>query len=111
MFSSNSETGFDAHIENEGWPEVSEAFKADLEDALELATSIDTSIVSQVNAIASQSDETECTNAYSNPDTTSDSFPMCTLYGMVKRIVDSLKIDFVTIVNVDVPGGSQSDND
>ena len=32
-------------------------------------------------------------------------------YGMVKRIVDSLKIDFVTIVNVDVPGGSQSDND
>ena len=111
MFSSNSETGFDAHIENEGWPEVSEAFKTSLEDALELADSIDASIVSQVNAITSQSDETECTNAYSNPDTTSDSFPMCTLYGMVKRIVDSLKIDFVTIVNVDVPGGSQSDND
>jgi hypothetical protein len=30
---------------------------------------------------------------------------------MVKRIVDDLKIDFVTIVNVSIPGGSQADND
>ena len=111
MFSSNGEPGFDAHLENEGWPEVSQAFKSNLAKAKELAESIDSSISSQVAAIQSQSDETECTNAFSNPDTLSESLPMCTLYGLVKRVVDSLKIDFVTIVNVDIPGGSQSDND
>ena len=111
MFSSNAETGFDAHIENEGWPEVSQEFKSSLAKALELANSIDESIASQVSDIQSESQETECTNAFSNPDTTSDAFPMCTLYGLLKRVVDSLKIDFVTIVNVEVPGGSQSDND
>ena len=111
MFTSNAETGFDAHIENEGWPEVSQEFKSNLAKALELANSIDKSIASQVSEIETESEETECTNAFSNPDTTSDAFPMCTLYGLVKRIVDSLKIDFVTIVNVEVPGGSQSDND
>ena len=111
MFSSNAATGFDAHIENEGWPEVSQEFKSNLAQALELANSIDESIASQVSDIETESEETECTNAFSNPDTTSDAFPMCTLYGLVKRVVDSLKIDFVTIVNVEVPGGSQSDND
>jgi len=111
MFSSNSQTGFDAHIENEGWPEVSQEFKSNLIRALDLANSIDESIASQVNSIQSESQETECTNAFSNPDTTSGNFPMCTLYGLLKRIVDSLKIDFVTIVNVEIPGGSQSDND
>jgi len=111
MFSSNAATGFDAHIENEGWPEVSQEFKSNLAKALELANSIDESIASQVSDIETESEKTECTNAFSNPDTTSDAFPMCTLYGLVKRVVDSLKIDFVTIVNVEVPGGSQSDND
>tara|TARA_B100001093_G_C26771933_1_gene990637 strand:- start:106 stop:1464 length:1359 start_codon:yes stop_codon:yes gene_type:complete len=111
MFSSNAETGFDAHLENEGWPEVSQAFKSNLARAKELAESIDSSVASQVAAIQTESDTTECTNAFSNPDTVSESLPMCTLYGLVKRVVDSLKIDFVTIVNVDIPGGSQSDND
>ena len=111
MFSSNAETGFDAHLENEGWPEVSQAFKSNLAKAKELAESIDSSVASQVAAIQTEADETECTNAFSNPDTVSESLPMCTLYGLVKRVVDSLKIDFVTIVNVDIPGGSQSDND
>ena len=111
MFSSNSQTGFDTHIENEGWPEVSQEFKSNLIRALDLANSIDESIASQASSIQSESQETECTNAYSNPDTTSDNLPLCTLYGLLKRIVDSLKIDFVTIVNVEIPGGSQSDND
>jgi uncharacterized protein len=111
MFSSNAETGFDAHIESEGWPEVSQEFKLNLDKALQLANRIDDSIASQASAIESEADQTECTNAYSNPDTTSETFPMCTLYGLVKRIVDSFKIDFVTIVNVEIPGGSQSDND
>tara|TARA_Y100000022_G_scaffold173487_1_gene161009 strand:- start:185 stop:586 length:402 start_codon:yes stop_codon:yes gene_type:complete len=111
MFSSNAETGFDAHLENEGWPEVSQAFKSNLAEAKKLAESINSSVASQVASIQTESDETECTNAFSNPDTVSESLPMCTLYGLVKRVVDSLKIDFVTIVNVDIPGGSQSDND
>ncbi len=111
MFSSNADTGFDAHLENEGWPEVSQDFKSNLAEAKKLAESINSSVASQVASIQTESDETECTNAFSNPDTVSESLPMCTLYGLVKRVVDSLKIDFVTIVNVDIPGGSQSDND
>ena len=51
MFSSNAQTGFDAHIENEGWPEVSQEFKSNLAQALELANSIDESIASQVSSI------------------------------------------------------------
>ena len=111
MFTSNAETGFDAHVENEGWPEVSQEFKSNLAEALDLANSIDESVASQVSEIETEAQQTECTNAYSNPDIASSTFPMCTLYGRIKRIVDSLKIDFVTIVNVDIPGGSQSDND
>jgi hypothetical protein len=63
-----------------------------------------------VGLVGSEGDA-ECTNAFANPDQPSTQFPTCTLYGMVKRIVDDLKIDFVTIVNVSIPGGSQSDND
>ena len=50
MFSSNAATGFDAHIENED-TEVSQEFKSNLAQALELANSIDESIGSQVSDI------------------------------------------------------------
>ena len=43
-----------------------------------------------------------CTNV-ANPDVASEELPTCTLYGLVKRVVDDLKLDFVTIVNVNLP--------
>jgi hypothetical protein len=45
-----------------------------------------------------------------NPEDPS-SLDACSITGLLKRITDDLKIDFVTIVNVPVPGRVQSDND
>ena len=111
IFISNDETGFDAHLTAEGFPEVAERFINNLEASITYAESIEQSVTEQVAAIATEAEETTCSNAFANPDSPSEQFPLCTLYGMVKTIVDDLKIDFVTIVNVSIPGGSQSDND
>ena len=111
IFMSNDETGFDAHLTAEGFPEVAERFINNLEASITYAESIEQSVTEQVAAIATEAEETACSNAFANPDSPSEQFPLCTLYGMVKTIVDDLKIDFVTIVNVSIPGGSQSDND
>jgi predicted lipoprotein len=111
IFISNDKTGFDAHLTAEGFPEVAERFINNLEASITYAESIEQSVTEQVAAIATEAEETACSNAFANPDSPSEQFPLCTLYGMVKTIVDDLKIDFVTIVNVSIPGGSQSDND
>ena len=111
IFMSNDETGFDAHLTAEGFPEVAERFINNLEASITYAESIEQSVTEQVAAIATEAEETACSNAFANPDSPSEQFPLCTLYGMVKTIVDDLKIDFVTIVNDSIPGGSQSDND
>ena len=111
IFISNDKTGFDAHLTAEGFPEVAERFINNLEASITYAESIEQSVTEQVAAIATESEETACSNAFANPDSPSEQFPLCTLYGMVKPIVDDLKIDFVTIVNVSIPGSSQSDND
>jgi predicted lipoprotein len=111
IFMSNDETGFDAHLTAEGFPEVAERFINNLEASITYAESIEQSVTEQVAAIATEAEETTCSNAFANPDSPSEQFPLCTLYGKLKTIVDDLKIDFVTIVNVSIPGGSQSDND
>ena len=111
IFISNDETGFDAHLTAEGFPDVAERFINNLEASITYAESIEQSVTEQVAAIATEAEETTCSNAFANPDSPSEQFPLCTLYGKLKTIVDDLKIDFVTIVNVSIPGGSQSDND
>lgn len=111
IFISNDKTGFDAHLTAEGFPEVAERFINNLQASIAYAESIEQSVTEQVAAIVTESEETACSNAFANPDSPSEQFPLCTLYGMLKTIVDDLKIDFVTIVNVSIPGGSQSDND
>ena len=111
IFISNDKTGFDAHLTAKEFPEVAERFINNLQASIAYAESIEQSVTEQVAAIATESEETACSNAFANPDSPSEQFPLCTLYGMLKTIVDDLKIDFVTIVNVSIPGGSQSDND
>ncbi len=111
IFISNDKTGFDAHLTAEGFPEVAERFINNLQASIAYAESIEQSVTEQVAAIVTESEETACSNAFANPDSPSEQLPLCTLYGMLKTIVDDLKIDFVTIVNVSIPGGSQSDND
>ena len=110
IFVSNEQTGFDEHIISEGFPDVSERFIDNLTNTIAFAEAMEPTLTEQVDLVESEGDS-ECTNAFANPDQASARFPACTLYGMVKRIVDDLKIDFVTIVNVSIPGGSQADND
>ena len=49
-------------------------------------------------------------NAFNNPDVASE-FPACNLAGMMKRITDDLKIEFVTYLGVDLPESTGGDTD
>ena len=71
---------------------------------------IDTDLTGQVDLVESGS-ETDCMNAAANPDVASEVLPACTLYGHIKRVVDDMKNDLVTILNVNLPGGTRADND
>ena len=63
-----------------------------------------------VDQIDTSNDETACANAFNNPDVASE-FPACNLAGMMKRITDDLKIEFVTYLGVDLPESTGGDTD
>ena len=63
-----------------------------------------------VDQIDTLNDETACANAFNNPDVASE-FPACNLAGMMKRITDDLKIEFVTYLGVDLPESTGGDTD
>ena len=63
-----------------------------------------------VNQIESSEDGTACANAFNNPDVASE-FPACNLAGMMKRITDDLKIEFITYLGVDLPESTGGDTD
>ena len=70
----------------------------------------DDSIKQQVMAITSADDASACSNAYANPDSNAEP-QACTLGGLIKRVTDDLKVEFVTYVGVSVPDGVQGDTD
>ena len=70
-----------------------------------------TSIYDQATAINDATTDGACTDAYANPDPVTAGYSACSIAGLLKRVTDLLKIDFVTIVNVNLPGSVQSDND
>lgn len=78
-------------------------------DAMLLAAPND-SIKQQVMAITSADDASTCSNAYANPDSNAEP-QACTLGGLIKRVTDDLKVDFVAYVGVSVPDGVQGDTD
>jgi hypothetical protein len=78
-------------------------------DAMLLAAPND-SIKQQVMAITSADDASACSNAYVNPDSNAEP-QACTLGGLIKRVTDDLKVDFVAYVGVSVPDGVQGDTD
>ncbi len=102
--------GFDDIIIESGFPEVVNAFRANVNAAQELIDEMESSLLSQSEALLGSGDSAACENSAANPDDV-QTVPMCSLHGYVKRITDSLRIDFVTIVNIDLPERSQSDND
>lgn len=110
LFDVNEETGFDAVIAERGFDDVSQRFTDNTQVARTYMETIETDLNIQVDLVESGS-ETDCMNAAANPDVASEALPACTLYGLIKRVVDDMKIDFVTILNVNLPGGTRADND
>jgi hypothetical protein len=77
---------------------------------IDFIDTINVPLTDQIASIQSIDDETNCTNSEANPDDDS-ALDACSLAGLIKKITDDLKIEFVSIVNVPVPGRVQSDND
>ena len=69
------------------------------------------SIYDQATAITDATTDAACTEAYANPEPVTAAYSACSIAGLAKKVTDLLKIDFVTIVNVNLPGSVQSDND
>ena len=110
LFEGGEGFGFDDFIVNEEFADVADRFRTNTQALLDHIDGIDTPLNEQVLAIESEDRATECMNAFANPDTPAE-LSACSLLGLVKRVTDDLKIDFVTIVGVSVPGGAQTDND
>lgn len=102
--------GFDDIIVEAGFPEVVQNFEQQVDDALQLIDTTSESLLDQTQALLVSGDASACSNSAANPDAVRD-VPACSLHGLLKRITDSLRTDFVTIVNLDLPDRAQSDND
>ena len=74
------------------------------------AAAPNSSLKDQVASIVSDSDASSCQSAFGSPETSSD-FPICNLGGLVKRVTDDLKIEFISYLGVDLPEGSGGDTD
>ena len=110
LFEGGEGLGFDDFIVNEEFGEVTDRFVANTQDIIDYLEDIDEALYDQVLAIEEDDRGTECLNAFAGPDLRAE-LSACTLVGLVKRVTDDLKIDFVTIVGVALPGGAQTDND
>jgi hypothetical protein len=68
------------------------------------------SLNDQLALVEADPSDPACLNAFANPSDES-TIGACSLAGLLKRVTDDLKIEFVTIVGVAIPGRVQSDND
>lgn len=97
-------------IRHAGVPDVATRLTDNANAAIELIDGMDSSLLVQATAIDSSDRDSQCTNAFTNPEADSE-LTACRLYGLIKRITDDLKVGFVAAVNVDLPDRAQSDND
>lgn len=113
MFQGLEGSGFDDLIEDDGFPEVSARFVANSQAVMAAIDVAPNSLYDEVLAIDNDTAETACTNAFAQPDggDPADGSQSCRITGLLKRVTDDLKIDFVTIVEVEIPGSAQTDND
>jgi len=111
LLTGGSGLGFDDVIATTAFADsgIIEGFQTDIQAAIDFIDGMDTSLHTAADAQLESGDETACTNSAANPDT--GSVPMCNLYGLLKRITDRLRIDFIAAVDLDLPVRSQSDND
>lgn len=110
IFNGISGVGFDDLIADAGHADIANRFKTQSAAVISKVDEIQTSLSTQLATILTSDEETECINAQTNPDNESV-LSVCSLAGLIKRITDDLKIEFVAVVNVPVPGRVQSDND
>lgn len=110
MLTGGDGLGFDDIITEAGVSDLNTRFFAHIDAALASIDGQPMSLADQAQTIADENLETECINAYTNPETLSVT-PACNLFGYLKRITDELKIGFTAAVNVDLPERGQSDND
>lgn len=110
IFNGDSGIGFDDYIADSGFADVANRFKAQSADVINKVDEIQSSLSAQLATILTSNEETACINAQANPDDESV-LSVCGLAGLIKKITDDLKVEFVMLVNVPVPGSVQSDND
>ncbi len=109
-FNGKNGLGFDDIIIARGFASTAQQMNDDIDNAIAYIDTLNTSLRSQSLDFNENGSIEACENSQANPDTVR-TVPMCSLYGYLKRISDALRIDFVTIVNLDLPSRGQSDND
>jgi len=103
--------GFDDLFADEGYASTSNDMLVKAQAAIDNIDAATTTLSAQTLAIGDASKQEACTNAYVSHDETYENYSGCALTGLLKDVTDILKIDFVTIVGVNLPGRVQADND
>ena len=103
--------GFDDLFADEGYASTSSDMLAKAQAAIDNIEAATTTLSAQTLATNDASKQEACTNAYVSHDETYENYSGCALTGLLKDVTDILKIDFVTIVGVNLPGRVQADND
>lgn len=111
IFNGGDGVGFDDLINDADFADITSSVQTKIADAIANIDAASVSLNDQATAINSETTASACTNAYVSPDTSSTDYSACSLTGLLKRITDVLKIEFVNIVGVNLPGSVQSDND
>ena len=103
--------GFDDLFADEGYGSTSDDMLTKAQVAIDNIDAATKSLFTQASAIDDASKREACTNAFVSHDETYEDYSACALTGLLKDVTDILKIDFVTIVEVNLPGRVQADND
>jgi predicted lipoprotein len=110
VFNGGNGLGFDDIIVSEGFPDSAQTFNTLVDNVLAQIDAMDTSLYAETQALLASGDIQGCQNSAANPEST-QTVEACSLHGLLKRITDRLRTDFVTIVDLDLPQRGQSDND
>jgi predicted lipoprotein len=110
IFNGGDGLGFDDLINDEEFAEITLRFQNQLSAVDSKIDQIADSLNDQIALVGADENDPACVNAFANPEQES-SLGVCSLAGLLKRVTDDLKIEFVTIVGVAIPGRVQSDND
>jgi predicted lipoprotein len=111
VFNGSDGQGFDDLMTDADFADIVTSMQTKISDAIANIDAATVSLNDQATAISDDTTSSACTNAYGSPDTSSTDYSACSLTGLLKRITDVLKIEFVNIVGVNLPGSVQSDND